>query len=110
MSQANIFVLPGAKSAADPRKDAGAPPAATEFADFEKIKPGDEFQFSKAITPSSVNLVRSHPSPASRRPSFLQFGTILANKNRWNSWRSGERDTTAMASLAGTPMRSQTSC
>ena len=36
MSQANIFVLPGAKGAADLRKDAGPAPASTEFADFEK--------------------------------------------------------------------------
>jgi 3-oxoacyl-[acyl-carrier protein] reductase len=54
MSQANIFVLPGAKGAADPRKDAGVPTASTEFADFEKIKPGDEFQFAKAITAEDV--------------------------------------------------------
>src|SRR5580704_6081728 len=33
-------------------------------------------QDSNSITPSSVNLVRSQPSAASRRPSFLQLGTI----------------------------------
>jgi 3-oxoacyl-[acyl-carrier protein] reductase len=55
MSQANIFVLPGAKGATDPRKDAGVPSVPAEFADFEKIKLGDEFQFSKAITAEDVD-------------------------------------------------------
>ena len=57
MSQANIFVLPGAKSAgsaADARKDSAPASGPAEFADFEKIKPGDEFQFSKAITAEDV--------------------------------------------------------
>jgi 3-oxoacyl-[acyl-carrier protein] reductase len=45
MSQANIFVLPGAKA---------APSAPAEFADFATIKPGDEFQFAKAITAEDV--------------------------------------------------------
>src|SRR5690606_10034276 len=36
-------------------------------------------QSSNWMTPISVNLVRSQPSPASSRPSFLQLGTILLN-------------------------------
>jgi 3-oxoacyl-[acyl-carrier protein] reductase len=51
MSQANIFVLPGSKGPADPRRGEGVPP---EFADFSKIKAGDEFQFSKGITAEDV--------------------------------------------------------
>jgi 3-oxoacyl-[acyl-carrier protein] reductase len=51
MSQANIFVLPGSKGPAEPRRGEGVPP---EFADFSKIKAGDEFQFSKGITAEDV--------------------------------------------------------
>src|SRR4051794_28334997 len=46
-------------------------------------------QSSKAMTPSSVKRFRSKPSAASRRPSFLQFGTILENNICWNMARSG---------------------
>lgn len=43
MSQANIFVLPGAKESASLRNEP------VPFADFEKIQPGDEAKFSKVI-------------------------------------------------------------
>jgi 3-oxoacyl-[acyl-carrier protein] reductase len=54
MNQANIFVLPGAKGAADSRKDLVSPSGPAEFADFDKVKPGEEFQFSKTITAEDV--------------------------------------------------------
>src|ERR1035441_1243971 len=41
------------------------------------------------MMPSSVNRSRSQPSPASRRPSLEQFGTILENSICWNMHRSG---------------------
>jgi 3-oxoacyl-[acyl-carrier protein] reductase len=46
-SQANIFVVPKSGEPAS----ASAP---TEFADFGKIKIGDEFEFAKVITPEDV--------------------------------------------------------
>jgi 3-oxoacyl-[acyl-carrier protein] reductase len=54
MSQANIFVLPGAKGAKEPRRETAGPSVPVEFADFEKIKQGDEFELSKAITAEDV--------------------------------------------------------
>ena len=67
-------------------------------------------QSSNWMTPSSPNFVRSQPSPASSRPSFLQFGTIFEKSIIWNICCSGAMFTTLMASLTGTPMRSHTSC
>ena len=51
MSQANIFLVPGAKVLAT---DPSAPPVPTAFADFSKIKPGAEFKFAKSITAEDV--------------------------------------------------------
>src|ERR1700690_872369 len=54
MSQANIFVLPGAKGAKEPRRETAGASVPAEFADFEKIKQGGEFERSKAITAEDV--------------------------------------------------------
>jgi 3-oxoacyl-[acyl-carrier protein] reductase len=48
MSQANIFVFPKGTDAA------GASSSSIQFADFEKLQPGDEFQYSKTVTPNDV--------------------------------------------------------
>ena len=67
-------------------------------------------QFSNSITPMSVNRSRSQPSPASSRPSFLQFGTILENSIFWKMRSSsGIASVNFTMSFTSTPMRSQTS-
>ncbi len=50
MGQPNIFVVPSAKEVSD---EASAP-TAIEFANFEKIKPGDVVEFAKTITAEDV--------------------------------------------------------
>ena len=51
MSQPNFFVVPGTKSA-DSIAEIAAP--VSQFADFEKIQPGDEAKFAKTITHEDV--------------------------------------------------------
>jgi 3-oxoacyl-[acyl-carrier protein] reductase len=53
MSQANIFVIPGAKEAGERRAEPAAP-IEVQFVDFEKIQQGDEVEFAKTIAPSDV--------------------------------------------------------
>ena len=64
------------------------------------------------MTPISVNRSRSHPSPASSSPSFLQFGTILENSAAWNGFTPGRRSSNIIRVIASLsmPMRSQTAC
>jgi 3-oxoacyl-[acyl-carrier protein] reductase len=50
MGQPNIFVVPSAKEL----RDEASAPTASEFANFEKIKPGDVVEFTKTITAEDV--------------------------------------------------------
>ncbi len=66
-------------------------------------------QSSNWITPISSKRWRSHLSDASRRPSFLQFGTIFEKRNWLNIWASGVSFVSSTASFTGTSIRSKTS-
>ncbi len=54
MSEPNIIVLPGAKGGSRDRVRSRVPPP-VEFADFEKIQPGDEVHFSKQIAAEDLD-------------------------------------------------------